>query len=314
MLNAIIRFSVRNKLIIGIGTLALLIWGVLDLRKLPIDALPDITSNQVQVITVSPTLAAPEVERLVTFPIEQANANIPGLKEMRSISRFGLSVVTVVFNDETDIYWARQQVAERLNAVREQIPVTAGRPELAPATTGLGEIYQYILRPQKGYEHKYDLTELRSIQDWVVRRQLLGTPGVADVSSFGGYLKQYEVAVVPERLKAMNVTLSDVFTALEKNNQNSGGAYIEKGPAALFIRTEGLAGTLQDIEKIFVRHTSAGIPVFIKDVADVRIGHAIRYGAMTYSDKGEVAGAVVLMLKGANASQVVDEVKKGLNR
>lgn len=159
MLNAIIRFSVRNKLIIGIGTLALLIWGVLDLRKLPIDALPDITSNQVQVITVSPTLAAPEVERLVTFPIEQANANIPGLKEMRSISRFGLSVVTVVFNDETDIYWARQQVAERLNAVREQIPVTAGRPELAPATTGLGEIYQYILRPQKGYEHKYDLTE-----------------------------------------------------------------------------------------------------------------------------------------------------------
>lgn len=314
MLNAIIRFSVRNKLIIGIGTLALLIWGVLDLRKLPIDALPDITSNQVQVITVSPTLAAPEVERLVTFPIEQANANIPGLKEMRSISRFGLSVVTVVFNDETDIYWARQQVAERLNAVREQIPVTAGRPELAPATTGLGEIYQYILRPQKGYEHKYDLTELRSIQDWVVRRQLLGTPGVADVSSFGGYLKQYEVAVVPERLKAMNVTLRDVFTALEKNNQNSGGAYIEKGPSALFIRTEGLAGTLQDIEKIFVRHTTAGIPVYIKDVADVRIGHAIRYGAMTYSDKGEVAGAVVLMLKGANASQVVDEVKKRIEQ
>lgn len=314
MLNAIIRFSVRNKLIIGIGTLALFIWGVLDLRKLPIDALPDITSNQVQVITVSPTLAAPEVERLVTFPIEQANANIPGLKEMRSISRFGLSVVTVVFEDATDIYWARQQVAERLNAVRELIPVTAGRPELAPATTGLGEIYQYVLRPKKGYESKYDLTELRSIQDWIVRRQLLGTAGVADVSSFGGNLKQYEVAVVPDRLKAMNVTLRDVFAALEKNNQNSGGAYIEKGPSALFIRTEGMAGNIEDIGKIFVRHTGTGIPVYIKDVADVRIGKAIRYGAMTYSDKGEVAGAVVLMLKGANASQVVDAVKKRIEQ
>ncbi len=309
MLNAIIRFSVRNKLIIGLCTLALIIWGVIDLRKLPIDALPDITSNQVQVITVSPSLAAPEVERLVTFPIEQANANIPGMIEMRSISRFGLSVVTVVFNDETDIYWARQQVSERLGQVKDQIPTSAGRPELAPATTGLGEIYQYVLRPKKGYEAKYDLTELRSMQDWIVKRQLVGTPGVADVSSFGGYLKQYEVAVIPDRLKSMNVTIADVFSALEKNNQNSGGAYIEKGPTALFIRTEGMAATTDELGKIFVRHTESGIPVYIKDVAEVRIGHAIRYGAMTYSDKGEVAGAVVLMLKGANASEVVNNVK-----
>lgn len=218
MLNTTIRFSVRNKLIIGLLTIGLIIWGAIDLRKLPIDALPDITSNQVQVITVSPSLAAPEVERLVTFPIEQATANIPGITEMRSISRFGLSVVTVVFNDHTDIYWARQQVSERLGQVKDQIPATAGRPELAPATTGLGEIYQYVLRPKKGYETKYDLTELRSIQDWIVRRQLLGTPGVADVSSFGGYLKQYEIAVLPERLKSMNVTIADVFSALEKNN------------------------------------------------------------------------------------------------
>lgn len=309
MLNAIIRFSVRNKLIVGLCTLGLIVWGVIDLRKLPIDALPDITSNQVQVITVSPSLAAPEVERLVTFPIEQANANIPGMIEMRSISRFGLSVVTIVFNDETDIYWARQQVSERLVQVKEQIPVSAGLPELAPATTGLGEIYQYILRPQKGYESKYDLAELRSIQDWIVRRQLVGIPGVADVSSFGGYLKQYEVAVIPERLKSMNVTVSEVFDALEKNNQNSGGAYIEKGPTALFIRTEGLAATIDELGKIFVRHTASGIPVYIKDVAEVRTGHAIRYGAMTYSDRGEVAGAVVLMLKGSNASEVVDNVK-----
>lgn len=314
MLNTTIRFSVRNKLIIGLLTIGLIVWGAIDLRKLPIDALPDITSNQVQVITVSPSLAAPEVERLVTFPIEQATANIPGITEMRSISRFGLSVVTVVFNDHTDIYWARQQVSERLGQVKDQIPTTAGRPELAPATTGLGEIYQYVLRPKKGYETKYDLTELRSIQDWIVRRQLLGTPGVADVSSFGGYLKQYEISVLPERLKSMNVTIADVFSALEKNNQNSGGAYIEKGPTSLFIRTEGLAATIEEIGKIPIRYTDAGIPLLIKDVAEVRIGHAIRYGAMTFSDKGEVAGAVVLMLKGANAEQVVHNVKQRIEQ
>ena len=314
MLNAIIRFSVRNKLIVGLFTLALMVWGIIDLMQLPIDAVPDVTSNQVQIITTSPSLAAPEVERLITFPLEQANANIPGLKEMRSISRFGLSVVTVVFDDETDLYWARQQVGERLNLVREQIPSGTGQPELAPATTGIGEIYQYVLRPKKGYEGKYDLAELRSMQDWIVRRQLLGTPGVADVSSFGGYLKQYEIAVQPDHLKSMNVTIADVFSALEKNNQNSGGAYIEKGPAALFIRTEGLATTTAELEKIFVKHTSSGIPVYMKDVAEVRIGHAIRYGAMTYKDQGEVAGAVVLMLKDANASQVIKDVKKRIEQ
>ncbi|MBI1342556.1 MAG: CusA/CzcA family heavy metal efflux RND transporter [Terrimonas sp.] len=310
MLTKIIHFSVRNKLIIGLLVLGLMIWGIINVFKLSIDALPDITSNQVQVITLSPSLAAPEVERLITFPVEQANANIPGITEMRSISRFGLSVVTVVFNDETDIYWARQQVAERINMVKDEIPSSAGRPELAPVTTGLGEIYQYVLRPAKGYESKYDLTELRSIQDWIVRRQLLGTAGVADVSSFGGYLKQYEIAVVPEKLKSMNVTMQDIFSALELNNQNSGGAYIEKGPTSLFIRTEGLAKTKEDLGKIVVRHSQDGIPVFLRDLAEVRIGHAIRYGAMTYKDQGEVAGAVVLMLKGANASEVVTNVKQ----
>lgn len=319
MLNSIIQFSVRNKLIIGLFILALVVLGAFNVSRLSIDALPDITSNQVQVITTTPSLAAPEVERLVTFPIEQANANIPGITEMRSISRFGLSVVTIVFTDETDIYWARQQVSERLSLVKEQIPVSAGRPELAPVTTGLGEVYQYILRPKKGYETKYDLTELRSIQDWIVRRQLLGTEGVADVSSFGGYLKQYEVAVMPDRLKSMSITIADVFAALEKNNENAGGAYIEKGPTTLFIKTEGLAKTTEDIGKIFIRHTETGIPVFLKDVAEVRIGHAVRYGAMTFGDKGEVAGAVVLMLKGANASNVavkvkerIEEIKKSL--
>ena len=314
MLNAIIRFSVRNKLIIGLLVVGWIIWGIIELTKLPVDALPDITSNQVQVITVTPALASPEVERVITFPIEQACSNIPGIREIRSISRFGLSVVTVVFDDDTNIYWARQQVDERLANIRDQIPKDAGVPEMAPLTTGLGEIYQYVLRPKKGYEKQYDLAELRSIQDWIVRRQLLGTKGVADVSSFGGWLKQYEVAVNSERLKSMGITIGDLFNALEQNNQNSGGAYIEKGNEMLFIRTEGLAGSIRDIENIRIKNTNSGIPVYVGTVADVRIGQAVRYGAMTYGSEGEVAGAVVLMLKGANASQVVRDVKARLEK
>lgn len=314
MLNSIIRFSIRNKLIIGLFTLGWVIWGVLELMRLPIDALPDITSNQVQVITVTPTLASPEVERLITFPIEQASSGIPGITEIRSISRFGLSVVTIVFNDETDIYWARQQVSEKLILVREQIPRDAGNPELAPVTTGLGEIYQYVVRPARGFEEKYSLEELRTIQDWIIRRQLLGTKGVADVSSFGGKLKQYEVAVRPDRLKSMGLTIQDVFNALENNNQNSGGAYIEKGPTLLFIRSEGLAGNLDEIGKIPVKSTSEGMPVLIRDIAEVRIGSAVRYGAMTYEDKGEVAGAVVLMLKGENASMVIGRIRERMEQ
>ena len=309
MLSAIIRFSIRNKLIIGLFTIGWMLWGILELSRLPIDALPDITSNQVQVITVSPTLAAPEVERLITFPLEQASSSIPGITEIRSISRFGLSVVTIVFDDETDIYWARQQVSEKLVRVKDEIPREAGVPELAPVTTGLGEIYQYVVRPAPGYEGKYNLEDLRTIQDWIIRRQLLGTKGVADVSSFGGMLKQYEVAVDPSKLKSLGITVSDVFNALEANNQNSGGAYIEKGPSLLFIRSEGLAGNVDEIRMIPVKSTASGMPVLIRDIAEVNIGHAVRYGAMTYEDKGEVAGAVVLMLKGENASAVIDAIK-----
>lgn len=314
MLNKIIRFSVRNKLIIGIFTIIWIVWGILELVKLPIDALPDITSNQVQIITTTPALASPEVERIITFPIEQACSNIQGLKEIRSISRFGLSVVTVVFGDNTDVYWARQQVQERLVRVRDDIPKDAGIPELAPLTTGLGEIYQYVLKPQKGFEKQYGLDELRSIQDWIVRRQLLGTPGVADVSSFGGNLKQYEIAVNSQQLKSMGLTIADVFNALEKNNQNSGGAYIEKGSQSLFIRTEGLTGSIDDIERIRIKTNSDGIPVYIGTVAEVKIGKAVRFGAMTYGDEQEVAGAVVLMLKGENASNVVKDVKKRIEK
>lgn len=310
MLNKIISFSVKNKLVIGLFVLALIGWGTLEVTRLPIDAVPDITDNQVQVITVSPSLGAPDVERLITFPIEQSCSNIPGLKQIRSFSRFGLSLVTIVFTDETDVYWARQQISERLQQVQQEIPSGVGSPVMAPVTTGLGEIYQYVVRPLPGYEGKYGPMELRTLQDWVVRRQLLGTPGVADVSSFGGQLKQYEIAVKPGQLKANNISIADVFDALEKNNQNTGGAYIEKGPTVLYIRSEGLTKGIDDIEKIVVKTLDNGMPVLIRDVATVQLGAATRYGAMCFNDKGEVAGAVVMMLKGENSSAVIKRVKE----
>ena len=309
MLNKIIEFSIKNKLIIALFTLGLIIYGIFEVRKLPIDAVPDITDNQVQIITVSPSLGAPDVERFITFPLEQANNNIAGIKQMRSFSRFGLSVITIVFKDEVDLHWARQQVAERLQQVSKDIPTSLGTPSMAPISTGLGEIYQYVVRPKKGYEHRYNAMQLRTIQDWIVRRQLLGTEGVADVASFGGDLKQYEVAVNPYQLKSMGVTMTEVFDALQKNNQNTGGAYIEKGPSVLFIRTEGLMGKITDIENTVVKNLEDGTPILIKNIGTVQYGKAIRYGAMTYNGQGEVAGAVVMMMKGENSNEVIKKVK-----
>jgi len=310
MLNKIIEFSIRNKLIIGLFVIALIGYGTYEVTKLPIDAVPDITNNQVQVITVAPSFGATDIERLVTFPIEQANTNISGLKEIRSFSRFGLSLVTIVFNDETDIYWARQQVAERLQKIQTQIPQEIGTPELGPVSTGLGEIYQYVVRAKEGYEKKYNQTDLRTIQDWLVRRQLLGVKGVAEVSSFGGKLKQIEISIDPNKLQSYNISIQDVFNALEKNNQNTGGTYIEKGPTVLFIRSEGLIGSIKDIEDISIKSIESGRPLFIRDVAEVKIGFATRYGALCFNDKGEVSGAVVMMLKGANSSDVIKNVKE----
>ena len=309
MLNAIIEFSIRNKLIIALGTIVLIVFGAYETTKLPIDAVPDITNNQVQIITVAPSFGATDIERLITFPIEQASSNIPGTLEIRSFSRFGLSLVTIVFDDETDMYWARQQVSERLQKVKDIIPKGIGMPEMGPITTGLGEIYQYVVRPKKGFESKYDATELRTIQDWYVRRQLLGVQGVAEVSSFGGKVKQYEISINPSQLHALHLGIDDVFTALENNNQNTGGAYIEKGPTLLFIRSEGLLGSVDDIENVVIKSTSEGIPILLRDVASVSIGHAIRYGAMCYNDEGEVAGAVVMMIKGGNSSEVIKNIK-----
>lgn len=309
MLNRIIQFSIHNKLIIGLFTFGLLLYGIYSVTRLPIDAVPDITNNQVQIITAAPSQSATDIERLVTFPIEQTMATIPKIQQMRSFSRFGLSVVTLIFQDGVDVYWARQQANERLATAKSQISEGLGNPELAPVTTGLGEIYQYIVRAKKGYENKYSAMELRTIQDWIVRRQLLGTPGIADVASFGGYLKQYEIALDPDKLRSYNLSIADIFTALQKNNQNTGGAYIDKKPNAYFIRSEGLIGSTNDIGKIVIKNTEIGIPVLIRDVASVDFGHAVRYGAMTYNNEGEVTGGIALMLKGENSNAVVKNVK-----
>jgi cobalt-zinc-cadmium resistance protein CzcA len=310
MLDKIIAFSIKNKFIIALMTLALIVWGVWSATKLSIDAVPDITNNQVQIITVCPTLAGQEVEQLVTYPIEQSIANLPDLEELRSISRFGLSVITVVFDDKVDIYFARQLINERLKEAESKIPKGVGTPELAPVSTGLGEVYQYIIHPKKGSESKYTAMDLRTMQDWIVARQLYGTPGIAEVNSFGGQLKQYEVAVNPDRLIAMGITIPEIFTALEKNNENTGGAYIDKKPNAYFIRGVGLIGSFDDIKNIVVKTNPNGIPILIKDVAEVRLGSAVRYGAMTYNGEVDAVGGVVMMLKGANSADVVSRVKE----
>lgn len=311
MLDKIIKFSIKNKLFIGIATLILIFWGIWSATKLPIDAVPDITNNQVQIMTSTPTLASQEVEQLVTFPIEQSIANIPDLVEVRSISRFGLSVITIVFDEEVDIYFARQLINEKLKEAEEKIPKGIGTPELAPVSTGLGEVYQYIIHPKKGSEKKYNTKDLRTMQDWIVARQLNGTPGIAEVNSFGGELKQYEVAVNPDRLKAMNVSIPEIFSALETNNQNTGGAYIDKKPNAYFIRGIGLVTSLDDVKKIVVK-TVGNVPILINDVADVRFGSAVRYGALTYNGEVDAVGGVVMMLKGQNSNEVVNRIKEKL--
>lgn len=309
MLDRIIHFSIHNKLIVGLFILALVIWGTISFIRLPLDAVPDITNNQVQVITQASTLGAQEVEQFITAPIELALANIPKVVERRSISRSGLSVITVVFKDDADIYWARQQVSEALKEAEEAIPTGLARPFLAPITTGLGEIYHYTIHPKKGFEDKYTATDLRTLQDWVVKRQLAGTPGVAEVSGWGGFVKQYELAVDPDKLNALNLTMPDVFQALQRNNENTGGSYIEKGSNLYFIRGIGLVKTLQDIERIVVT-TRNGIPVLVRDVGTVQFGSVNRLGAVTRNGEGEVVAGITLMLKGDNFVEVSRRVKE----
>lgn len=308
MFDRIIQFSIQRKLFVGLTVLFLIASGIYSMMNIPVDAVPDITNNQVQVVTVAPSLAPQEVEKFITYPVEVAMANILNVVEIRSVSRFGLSVVTIVFKDHVPILNARQLVNEQIQVVAAELPSGYGIPQLMPITTGLGEIFQYTLGVDKKHKDDYSPTDLRTIQDWIVKRQLSGIPGIVEISSFGGYLKQYEVAVEPARLQSLNVTISDVFDALEKNNQNSGGSYIEKYNNAYYIRTEGLLKDLDEIRKIVVKNVR-GIPVLVGDVGTVHYGSAPRFGAMTRNGKGEAVGGITLMLKGANSSQVISEVK-----
>ncbi|MEJ2595278.1 MAG: efflux RND transporter permease subunit [bacterium] len=313
MINRIIAFSVKHKFIIGLLVLMMALGGIYSMRNIPIDAVPDITNNQVQVVTSSPSLAAQEVERFITSPVEMAMANIPDVTEIRSISRFGLSVVTIVFKDKVPILDARQFVDEQISMAAMEIPADLGTPTMMPITTGLGEIYQYTLQVDPDYREDYDPMELRTIQDWIVKRQLSGIPGIIEVSSFGGYLRQYEVAVNPIDLENFGLTISDVFNALEKNNQNSGGSYIQKGPRAFYIRTEGLIASTEDIESIVIARRG-GNPVLIRNVAEVKWGYPPRYGAMTMDGKGETVGGITLMLKGGNSSEAIQNVHERVEK
>ncbi len=308
MINKIIHFSVTNKIVTGVLLAFFVMFGVYSLTQLPVDALPDVTNNQVMVITNAPNLATQEVEQFITYPLESEFKSLADRVELRSVSRSGLSVITIVFKDKIAENIARQRVEEKIKSALDNIPKSYGTPGILPPTTGLGEIFQYAIFPEKGFENKYSLTDMRTIQDWIVRKQLLGTEGVVEVSSFGGKLKQYEVSVKPERLAANNITLVEVFDALQKNNENTGGSYIDKGPNIYFIRGEGLIQNLDDINNVVVK-TSGGVPLLVKDIAEVKFGFAPRYGAMTRNGNGETVGGVVLMQKGENAVQVIANIK-----
>ena len=309
MFQKIIQLSIKNKAAVFMLTVLLIIWGVWSLSQLPFDSTPDITNNQVQVITQAPSSSAQEVEQFITTPLEMALANIPRVTERRSISTSGLSVITLVFEEGADIYWARQLVSQQLKEAEEQIPQGTATVGMGPIATGLGEIYHYTIRAKKGYENKYSLMDLRTIQDWIVRKQLSGTPGVAEVSGWGGYVKQYEVAIDADRLNAAGVTIADVYTALQAGNQNTGGSYIEKNSSQYFIRGLGLVSSLDDVRRIPVKEVG-GTPVLVSDVADVQYGYATRYGAVTRNGEGEVVAGITLMLKGENFQEVSRNVKE----
>ncbi|PWH82909.1 CusA/CzcA family heavy metal efflux RND transporter [Brumimicrobium oceani] len=313
MIYRIISFSIHNKLIIGLMTLAIIGFGIFSMRTINLGSVPDITNNQVQVMTVSPNLSTEDIEQFVTYPVEVEMGNLPGVEEIRSISRFGLSVVTIVFKEDVGTYHARQLVQEKLIDVRQNIPEKFGAPSMGPITTGLGEIYQYSIEVESGYDSLYTLTELRSVQDWIVARQLTLIEGVVGVNAFGGNVKQYEVSIDPDKLKAMGVTIGDVYKALEENNTNTGGAYIERNKMANFIRGEGLIRSLDDIRKIPVKKEN-GIPVTIGDIAEnVGFGSQVRYGTFTKDGK-EAVGGMVLMLKDANPNKVISSVKERIDK
>ena len=309
MLEKIIGFSLKFKLIIILFTLTIAAFGIYAILNIPVGAVPDITNNQVQVITTSGNLSTQEIEQFITAPVELEMANLPGVKEIRSVSKFGLSVVTIVFSENMGTYLPRQLIAEKIKSASANIPEGFGTPEMGPITTGLGEIYQYVLDVKPGYEDRYSAMDLRTIQDWIVRRQLSGINGVVEVNSWGGYLKQYEVAVNPASLQALNISLMEVFDALESNNSISGGAYIEKNAESYFIRGDGQVKSLEDIENIVVKN-QGGVPVLVRDVATVHFGYANRFGAITANGEGEKVLGQIMMLKNANSKVVILEVNR----
>ncbi|AXG69821.1 cobalt-zinc-cadmium resistance protein CzcA [Kordia sp. SMS9] len=309
MLSHIINFSLKNKFVVLLATVFIVGFGLYSLSQIPIGAVPDVTNNQVQVITTSRNLSTQDMEQFITYPVELEMANLPGVQEIRSVSKFGLSVVTIVFDDEMGTYLPRQLIAEKIKSASEKIPKRFGTPEMGPITTGLGEIYQYILDVKPEFKHKYDAQELRTIQDWIVKRQLSGIPGVVEVNTWGGFLKQYEVAIKTEKLNAMNITAKEIFTALETNNNIAGGGYIEKVNQAYFIRGEGLIASVDDIKNVVVANKN-GLPIYVKDVASVGFGSAMRFGAITGNGEGEKVLGQVMMLKNANSKKVIEAVKE----
>ena len=309
MLQKIIKLSIDNKLIILLITTAIAGFGIFSLTQIPIGAVPDITNNQVQVITTSKNLSTQDVEQFITYPVELEMANLPGVTEIRSISKFGLSVVTIVFEDAMGTYLPRQLIAEKIKSASEKIPEGFGTPEMGPITTGLGEIYQYTLDTKPGFKERYTPMELRTLQDWVVKRQLSGIPGVVEVNTWGGFLKQYEVALNPEKLKSMNITHLQVLDALEKNNSVAGGGYIEKANESYFVRGEGMIKSLSDIENVVVKNVQ-GVPILVKNIAEVNFGFANRFGAITGNGEGEKVLGQVMMLKDGDSNKVIEAVKE----
>ncbi|TBN00225.1 CusA/CzcA family heavy metal efflux RND transporter [Hyunsoonleella flava] len=309
MLSYIIKFSLKNKFIILLFTVFIIGFGLFSLSQISIGAVPDVTNNQVQVITTSRNLSTQDMEQFITYPVELEMANLPSVQEIRSVSKFGLSVVTIVFDDDIGTYLPRQLIAEKIKSASEKIPEGFGTPEMGPITTGLGEIYQYILDVKPEYRDKYTAQDLRTIQDWIVKRQLSGIPGVVEVNTWGGFLKQYEVALNTNKLNAMQISAHEVFDALELNNSVAGGGYIEKINQAYFIRGDGLISSLQDIGDIVIKNKD-GVPIYVKDVAKIGFGNATRFGAITGNGEGEKVLGQVMMLKGANSKEVIEAVKE----
>lgn len=308
MVRHVIEWSLENRFIVMLVAVVLLGMGAISAMTLPLDAVPDLTNVQVQVLTTSPALGPVEVEQFITFPVENAMSGLPRVSEIRSISRFGLSAVTVAFEDGTDVYWARNLINERLQKARESIPLGMGDPQMGPIATGMSEVYQFEVRAKPG--HDYSLMDLRTILDWQIAFQLRSVPGVIEVNTFGGELKTYEVQVDPNKLLNYDISLSRIFQALEENNANAGGGYIAHGAEQRLIRGEGLVSSLDDIEHIVLDSRSDGTPIRISDIGEVRFAPMLRQGAVTRDGDREAVTGMVMMLMGGNSRQVVADVKE----